>query len=64
MLAQVDAAIGGKTGVDLPGGKNTVGLFHHPAMVVCDTAVLPTLPLSAAHPGFVVEAMPLSGNRR
>ena len=31
LLAQVDASIGGKTGVDLPGGKNTVGLFHHPA---------------------------------
>src|SRR3954454_7023247 len=44
LLAQVDAAIGGKTGVDLPGGKNTVGLFHHPWMVVGDTGVLPTLP--------------------
>lgn len=53
LLAQVDAAIGGKTGVDLPGGKNTVGLFHHPAMVVCDTAVLPTLPREELRSGLV-----------
>ncbi len=44
LLAQVDAAIGGKTGVDLPAAKNAVGLFHHPAFVVGDTAVLSTLP--------------------
>ncbi|MCP4660827.1 MAG: 3-dehydroquinate synthase [bacterium] len=43
LLAQVDAAIGGKTAVDLAGGKNTVGLFHHPAWVVSDTALLATL---------------------
>jgi 3-dehydroquinate synthase len=53
LLAQVDAAIGGKTGVDLPGGKNTVGLFHHPAMTVCDTAVLPTLPRQELRSGLV-----------
>lgn len=53
LLAQVDAAIGGKTGVDLPGGKNTVGLFHHPAMTVCDTAVLPTLPRGELRSGLV-----------
>src|SRR5215213_11102884 len=53
LLAQVDAAIGGKTGVDLPGGKNTVGLFHHPAMVVCDTSVLPTLPREELRSGLV-----------
>ena len=53
LLAQVDAAIGGKTGVDLPGGKNTVGLFHHPWMVVCDTAVLPTLPREELRSGLV-----------
>ncbi|HYU31980.1 MAG TPA: 3-dehydroquinate synthase [Thermoanaerobaculia bacterium] len=53
LLAQVDASIGGKTGVDLPGGKNTVGLFHHPAMVVCDTAVLPTLPREELRSGLV-----------
>lgn len=53
LLAQVDAAIGGKTGVDLPGGKNTVGLFHHPALVVCDTSVLPTLPREELRSGLV-----------
>jgi 3-dehydroquinate synthase len=53
LLAQVDAAIGGKTGVDLPGGKNTVGLFHHPRLVVCDTAVLPTLPRGELRSGLV-----------
>lgn len=53
LLAQVDAAIGGKTGVDLPGGKNTVGLFHHPAWVVCDTAFLSTLPREELRSGLV-----------
>jgi 3-dehydroquinate synthase len=53
LLAQVDAAIGGKTGVDLPDGKNTVGLFHHPRWVVSDTAVLPTLPREELRAGMV-----------
>jgi 3-dehydroquinate synthase len=53
LLAQVDAAVGGKTGVDLPGGKNTVGLFHHPHLVVSDTAVLPTLPRGELRSGLV-----------
>ncbi len=53
LLAQVDAAIGGKTGVDLPGGKNTVGLFHHPWMVVSDTSLLPTLPREELRSGLV-----------
>jgi 3-dehydroquinate synthase len=53
LLAQVDAAIGGKTAVDLPGGKNTVGLFNHPQMVVCDTSVLPTLPHEELRSGLV-----------
>jgi 3-dehydroquinate synthase len=53
LLAQVDAAIGGKTGVDLPGGKNVVGLFHHPAWVVCDTAFLTTLPREELRSGLV-----------
>jgi len=43
LLAQVDASIGGKTGVDLPAGKNTVGLFHHPTLVVADTRWLASL---------------------
>ena len=44
LLAQVDAAIGGKTGVNLPEGKNLVGAFWQPAAVVCDIEVLSTLP--------------------
>ena len=44
LLAQVDAAIGGKTGIDLPEGKNQVGSFHQPAMVIEDTDCLRTLP--------------------
>jgi 5-deoxy-5-amino-3-dehydroquinate synthase len=44
LLGQVDAAIGGKTGVNLPEGKNLVGAFWQPAAVLCDTEVLSTLP--------------------
>jgi 5-deoxy-5-amino-3-dehydroquinate synthase len=44
LLAMVDAAIGGKTGVNLPEGKNLVGAFWQPAGVVCDTDALATLP--------------------
>src|SRR6202023_1152614 len=44
LLAQVDAAIGGKTGVNLAGGKNLIGSFHQPLAVVIDPAVLDTLP--------------------
>ncbi len=44
LLGQVDAAVGGKTGVNLPEGKNLVGAFWQPRAVVCDTEVLTTLP--------------------
>jgi len=44
LLAQVDSAIGGKTAVNLPEGKNLVGAFHQPVAVVSDTATLATLP--------------------
>ena len=44
LLAQVDAAIGGKTGVNLPEGKNLVGAFWQPHAVLCDTDFLATLP--------------------
>ncbi len=43
LLAQVDAAVGGKTGVNLPEGKNLVGAFWQPAAVLCDTGTLATL---------------------
>ena len=43
LLAQVDAAVGGKTGVNIPEGKNLVGAFWQPAAVLCDTATLDTL---------------------
>jgi 5-deoxy-5-amino-3-dehydroquinate synthase len=44
LLAQVDAAIGGKTGVNLPEGKNLVGAFWQPVAVLCDTQALGSLP--------------------
>ncbi len=53
LLAQVDAAIGGKTAIDLAGGKNTVGLFHHPRRVISDTALLATLPPAELRSGLV-----------
>lgn len=44
LVAQVDSSIGGKTGVDLPEGKNLLGAFHHPVSIVLDVAALRTLP--------------------
>src|SRR5439155_3254149 len=44
LLAQVDSAIGGKVGVNLAAGKNLVGAFHAPSMVVCDPELLDSLP--------------------
>jgi shikimate kinase/3-dehydroquinate synthase len=44
LVAQVDSAYGGKTGVDIPGGKNYVGVYHQPAGVVVDPSALATLP--------------------
>ena len=63
LVAQVDAAIGGKTGIDLKGGKNLVGAFHWPASVVIDPALLETLPESEHHEGMaeVVKTALLAG---
>jgi len=44
LLAMVDSSVGGKTAIDLPSGKNLVGAFNQPAMVICDTSALETLP--------------------
>jgi shikimate kinase / 3-dehydroquinate synthase len=44
LMGQVDAAIGGKTAIDIPGGKNLVGAFHWPAAVLIDPSLLETLP--------------------
>jgi shikimate kinase/3-dehydroquinate synthase len=53
LVSQVDSAYGGKTGVDLPEGKNYVGAYHPPAAVLADTATLATLPPDELAGGFV-----------
>jgi len=52
LLAQVDAAIGGKTGVNLPEGKNLVGAFHQPVAVLADVTALATLPEAELQSGL------------
>ena len=52
-LAQVDSSVGGKTGVNLPEGKNLVGSFHHPVAVFADIDVLGTLPDRELHAGLM-----------
>jgi 3-dehydroquinate synthase len=52
-LAQVDSSVGGKTGVNLPEGKNLVGSFHQPRAVFADIAVLGTLPLRELKAGIM-----------
>jgi shikimate kinase/3-dehydroquinate synthase len=53
LVAQVDSAYGGKTGVDLPEGKNYAGAYHLPAAVIADTTALETLPAAELAAGFV-----------
>ncbi len=52
LLAQVDSAVGGKTGVNHPGGKNLIGAFHQPNAVITDTDTLSTLPDRELRAGF------------
>jgi 3-dehydroquinate synthase len=52
LLAMVDSSVGGKTGVNLPAGKNLVGAFHQPRMVVADTDTLATLPVREYRAGL------------
>ncbi len=52
LVAQVDSAYGGKTGVDLPEGKNYAGAYHQPSAVICDPATLETLPPEERAAGY------------
>ena len=52
LVAQVDSAYGGKTGVDLPEGKNYAGAYHQPSAVLCDPALLATLPAAELAAGY------------
>lgn len=52
LLAQVDSAVGGKTGIDTRQGKNLVGAFHQPVLVIADTDVLDTLPPREFRSGY------------
>lgn len=52
LLAQVDSSVGGKTGINTPQGKNLVGVFHQPSLVIADTSVLTTLPSRQMRAGY------------
>ncbi len=52
LLAQVDSSVGGKTGINTAAGKNLVGAFHQPSMVLIDPDCLDTLPLRELHAGY------------
>ena len=65
LVAQVDSAYGGKTGVDLPEGKNYAGAYHQPSAVLVDPAALDTLPASERAAGYaeVVKTALIAGGR-
>jgi 3-dehydroquinate synthase len=52
LLAQVDSSVGGKTAINAPQGKNLIGLFHQPSIVIADTDVLKTLPKRELFAGY------------